>query len=118
MEFNLIDKYAIDQGATWRQPFALVDKNGAVVSLVGATARMVIRYTLEGPVVVTLTSSPAAGLVVNGAAGTITATIDNSVTETLVAGRFVYAVDVTYADGEPIREIHGYGHIRRGVIRP
>lgn len=117
MEFNLIDKYAIDQGATWRQPFALVDKNGAVVSLVGASARMVIRYTLEGAVVLTLTS-PSSGLVVDGAAGTITATIDNSVTETLVAGRFVYAVDVTYADGEPIREIRGYGEIRRGVIRP
>jgi hypothetical protein len=118
MEFNLIDKHAIVQHALWRVPFALVDKNGNPVSLVGASATMVIRYELEGAAVVTLTSSPAAGLVINGAAGTITATIDDAVTGTMTVGRFVYAVQVTYTAGEPIEEIRGYGHIRRGVIRP
>jgi hypothetical protein len=117
MEFNLIDKYAIVQHALWRVPFALVDKNGNPVSLVGATATMVIRYELEGAAVVTLTS-PSGGLVIDGAAGTITATIDDAVTGTMTVGRFVYAVQVTYTAGEPIEEIRGYGHIRRGLIRP
>lgn len=118
MEFNLIDKHAIVQHTTWRVPFELIDRNGNPVSLVGATAKMVIRYTLEGAAVLTLTSSPAAGLVIDGAAGKITATIDDAVTATLTAGRFQYGIDVTYADGEPIAEVRGYGNIRRGVTRP
>jgi hypothetical protein len=79
-------RVVIEQGATWTRTFTYKDTNGALVDLTGYEARMQVRSTYDASsALISLTSDPAAGIVMGGALGTIVCTIADTVTAALTA---------------------------------
>jgi hypothetical protein len=88
----------IDQGSTFATDLTLTDENGDVMNLNGYTANSQIRkwYTSSNPAAVFGTS-------INLASGVITLTLSTNETSNLVAGRYVYDVEIT--DGSDVSRI-------------
>lgn len=76
----------IFRGATYRRTVTWKDSNKVPIDLTGYTATLVIRRRVDSTVVVTLTSSPPAGLTLGGVAGTIAIKIGATQTMTLAIG--------------------------------
>jgi hypothetical protein len=66
------DPFEIYQGAQRTFTWTLTDNNDVAFDLTGYTAKLEIRTNPGGNLISTLTSSPAAGLTINAAAGQIT----------------------------------------------
>ena len=79
----------IDQGSTFNTDLTLLDENGNGVYLVGYTANSQIRkwYTSENPAATFTTS-------INTISSVITLTLTPEETANLVAGRYVYDVEI------------------------
>jgi hypothetical protein len=79
----------IDQGSTFSVTFDLTDENGDPLNLVGYTANAQLRkhYSSTNSVVFTCTSS--------GANGNVTLSLTANQTNTIIAGRYVYDVELT-----------------------
>jgi len=79
----------IDQGATFSADLSLTDDNGDVMNLNGYTANSQMRkwYTSSNSVAFTTD--------INVTAGSITLSLTATQTSNLVAGRYVYDVEVT-----------------------
>lgn len=88
----------IDQGATFSVDFNLIDETGDHISLQGYTARSQIRkwYTSLSPAATFHTS-------INYNTGVLTLTLTDEQTSAIVAGRYVY--DVELDDGEEVSRI-------------
>lgn len=80
----------IDQGSTFATDLTLTDENGDVMSLIGYTAVSQIRkwYTSTSPAATFDTS-------INTDTGQITLSLSHTQTSNLVAGRYVYDVEIT-----------------------
>lgn len=79
----------IDQGATFSADLSLKDDNGDVMNLNGYTANSQMRKWY------TSSNCTAFTTVINVAAGSITLSLTANQTSNLVAGRYVYDVEVT-----------------------
>lgn len=79
----------IDQGTTFSADLALTDDNGDVLNMFGYTANSQMRkwYTSSNPSATFVTS-------INVDTGTISLSLDSSNTSSLVAGRYVYDVEI------------------------
>jgi hypothetical protein len=79
----------IDQGSTYSVNLDLTDENGDVINLTGYTANSQIRkwYTSSTPAAVFTTA-------VNAASGELTLSLTANQTSNLVAGRYVYDVEL------------------------
>jgi hypothetical protein len=99
----------VDQGATFSLVVTWKNPNGTPIDLTGYTARMQARakYDSPNPPLFSLTSTPAAGLVLGGVAGTVTITIDAATTAGLVPGQYVYDLEVVSSGGIVTRLIEG-----------
>ena len=107
----------IEQGATFSLVITYKD-NDTPVSLVGYTARMQVRSTMESAtVLIELTTGADARIVLGGAAGTITMTISATDTAALTAGRAVYDLELISGGGVVTRLIQGVCTISRNVTR-
>ena len=102
----------IDQGATYATKLVLNDANGAPVDLTGYSASSQIRkhYTSSNSVsfTVTMPTPEAGGVVLSMSANT---------TANLVAGRYVYDVELTDTAGRISRIIEGIITVSPNVTR-
>ena len=99
----ILSNLSIDQGADYSAEVVVEDAAGNVANLTG--------YTVAGQIRKSYTSSTAINFgatVSNAAAGEITITLANSVTNGMKAGRYVYDVEITKtSSGEKTRVIEG-----------
>jgi hypothetical protein len=117
-KYPLTGDYQIVTHTKWTVEFNYVDSNGAIRSLVGFNATLQARgETEDAGTLFTLTSSPAAGLVVDGAAGKVTATLTKAQTAALEPQLFNYSLLIDDGTG-PIPMIPpDVGVIVRGVVQ-
>jgi hypothetical protein len=82
--------------------------DGSAVNLANYTAAMQVKssYT-SNTAILTLTSTPAAGITLGGAAGTITLTISAADTADLAVGTYVYDLELTSDDDTVTRLLEG-----------
>jgi hypothetical protein len=100
-------RLTIEQGATWEVVLTW-GIDGAPVNLSGYSARMQARETHEATTtVLSLTSSPAAGITLGGALGTITLAMTATQTAALAAGKYVYDLELVSTNGEVTRLVEG-----------
>ena len=109
----VLSNLSIDQGSDFSAEIIVEDSNGDVANLTGFTGAGQIRKTYS--------SSTATNFVVvitNAAAGLLTLTLSNTVTNAMKAGRFVYDVEITEtANGEKTRVVEGQVTINPGVTQ-
>lgn len=109
----------IEQGATFARTVQWLQADGVTpVSLTGYVARMQIRrgYT-SATTLISLTSSPAAGLVITAATGTVAITITDEQTATLPAGSAVFDLELESGGGVVYRLLEGKATITPEVTR-
>lgn len=104
-----IHNIKVEQGATFSQTFTWkISANP--VDLTGYTARLKVRDTARRPSaaneMISLTS-PSGGIVLGGAAGTIAVTISASSTASLLAGKYVYDLELVASNTTVTRLIKG-----------
>ena len=100
----------IDQGATFSTDLTLTDENGDMLILSGYTANSQLRKWY------TSTSYVAFTTAVNTDIGVITLSLTDSQTANLVAGRYVY--DVEISDGSTVsRVVEGIITVTPNVTR-
>lgn len=101
----------IDQGATFNTVITLTDSDGNPIPLTGYTgaAQMRKHYT----------SSTAHNFTValGGDAGTITLGMSANVTANVVAGRYLYDVEITDTDGLVSRVFEGIVTVNPNITR-
>jgi hypothetical protein len=109
----ILSNLSIDQGADYSAEVVVEDAAGNVANLTG--------YTVAGQIRKSYTSSTAINFgatVSNAAAGEITITLANSVTNGMKAGRYVYDVEITKtSSGEKTRVIEGQVTVTPGVTQ-
>ena len=106
----------IEQGATYSQVITYKE-TGAAISLVGYTARMQVRATLESAEALIELTTGNGRIALGGAAGTITLTISATDTAALTAGRGVYDLELVSGSGIVTRLLQGVATISRNVTR-
>jgi hypothetical protein len=101
----------IDQGSTFSADLTLTDENGDMILLWSYTANSQMRkwYTSANPAAIFTTS-------INSESGTITLSLTANQTSNLVAGRYVYDVEIN--DGvETSRIVEGIVTVTPQVTR-
>jgi hypothetical protein len=104
----------IDQGATYSQVFTWKDSNGAAISLVGWTARMQVRRRVPSTGTLADLTTENGGIVLGGAAGTVTVSIAATATDDLPAGEHVY--DLELVNGSTVERLVMGAFIVRGEV--
>jgi hypothetical protein len=109
----------IEQGATFTRTVQWFQADGVTpVNLAGYSARMMIRPSHpSATVLVSLTSTPAAGLVITDATGVVAITITDEQTAALEAGSAVYDLELESSGGQVTRLIEGDVTITPEVTR-
>tara|TARA_B110000902_G_C14101596_1_gene510875 strand:+ start:418 stop:753 length:336 start_codon:yes stop_codon:yes gene_type:complete len=102
----------IDQGANFSTTISLTDSNGQVLTLTGYSAIGQIRKTYSSSSI-----KATFGTVLSASSGQITLTLDDSVTEAMESGRYVYDVLITDSSGEKTRILEGQATITPSVSR-
>jgi hypothetical protein len=104
-----IHNIKVEQGATFSQTFTW-KINSNPVDLTGYTARMKARDTTRRASavneIISLTS-PSGGIVLGGAAGTIAVTISASATASMLAGKYIYDLELVAPNTTVTRLIKG-----------
>ena len=107
----VLSNLSVDQGSDFSAEVVVEDSSGDVANLTG--------YTGAGQIRKTYTSSTAVAFgvtVTNAAAGLLTLTLTNAVTNAMKSGRFVYDVEITKtSNGEKTRVVEGQLIINPGV---
>lgn len=108
-----IHKIDAEKGATFSRSFTWkIDSN--VVNLTGYSARMKVRDPKRAPSVnqiISLTSATGGGITLGGSAGTITLTIAATIMDNIVAGKYVYDLELEAPDGVVTRLLKGQFNI-------
>lgn len=108
----------IDQGSTWFINFLYKDTNGNAVNLTGYTAALQIRETYASTTtLLSLTSSPAAGITITAGTGTIAVTATAVQTAAIPTGVYVYDCEITDGTGVVTRIVQGDAYISPEVTR-
>lgn len=113
-------KYKIEivQGATLRDTVTWkVGEPSAPVDLTGATARMQVRDKLSSPAVLLELTSDNGGIVLGGAAGTVTLYMDDAATAAITWSAGVYDLEVVLAGGDVRRLLAGAAVVLPEVTR-
>lgn len=85
----------IDQGATWDITFTYKNSSGGAIDLSTYSAALQLRTSYDAQSPSLSLSSPSAGIVLGGIAGTIKVTASAELTAGLTAGEYVYDLEVT-----------------------
>jgi hypothetical protein len=101
----------VDQGSTFETTVNLTDDNGDLVDLTG--------YTSSGQIRKHYTSSNSVSIVVTlgGSEGTVTLGLSANTSANLVAGRYVYDVELTSPSGDVTRIFEGILTVTPQVTR-
>ena len=107
----VLSNLSIDQGSDFSAEIIVEDSSGDVANLTGFTGAGQIRKTYSSS-----TATNFVVVVTNAAAGLLTLTLSNTVTNGMKAGRYVYDVEITKtANGEKTRVVEGQVTINPGV---
>lgn len=103
----MANKYAmnVDQGSTWNVQITIAT-NAVAWDLTGYTARMKVRPTVDSATV-TLSLTDTDGITLGGAAGTVVLNRSATVTAALVAGSYVYDLELVSGGGVVTRILQG-----------
>ena len=102
----------IDQGATFSTTLNLTDENGDILTLNGFTANSQMRKWYSSSNAITFNTA------INVDSGTITLELDSGVTANIVAGRYVYDVEITDAYTNAVsRVVEGIVTVTPNVTR-
>ena len=101
----------IDQGTTYETVLTLTDEDGNVLDLTDATAASQIRKSYSSSLAAEFTTS------INVSAGEITLTLTADQTGSIVAGRYVYDVELTDAENKITRIVEGIVTVNPQVTR-
>jgi hypothetical protein len=108
----------IDQGSTWFINFLYKDTSGNPVDLTGYTAALQIRETYASTTtLLSLTSSPAAGITITPLTGTIAVTATAAQTGAIATGVYVYDCEITDGAGVVTRIVQGEVFLSPEVTR-
>lgn len=103
------------QGATYSETFT-IKINDVAVNLTGYTAAMQVRRSHEDTTAI-LTLTSGSGITLGGAAGTITLTIAYADTEDLIAGQYLYDLEITSSGGTKDRLLQGTFTVSSEITR-
>jgi hypothetical protein len=99
-------------GEDFAEVFNLQNDDGSPVNLTGYTARMQVRRTHKATTPALSLTSPDAGLVINGAAGTITVSVSNAQTSALCLDndrtQYVYDLEIESGAGLVTKVSRGF----------
>lgn len=101
----------IDQGTDFTTSVNLTDNNGAQLNLTGMTAASQIRKTHSSSNATNFTTALANNT------GTLTLSLNNSVTSSMSAGRYVYDVELTDSSNVVSRILEGIVTVTPEVTR-
>lgn len=105
-----------EQGATFARTVTWRDALAVPITLVGYTARMQVRKSLDADsAVLTLTS--VAGITLGGAAGTIALEVAAAKMSQILAGTYYYDLELTSSTGKVTRLLQGKFTVTREVTR-
>lgn len=108
----------IEQGANFSLPLTWKDENGTPINLTGYFARMQIRQDYDADeAILSLDSTVGGGIVLGGAFGTITISIDAGATADLAQTDAVYDLELESVSGIVTRLVQGRVFISREVTR-
>lgn len=98
----------LEQGSTYSTVFTYTDSDGDAVNISGFTARMQVRsvYSVAGPAI-SLTTSGGGGIVLGGAAGTVTVTVSDAVSAKIIPKNYVYDIELVSSGGVVTKLIRG-----------
>jgi hypothetical protein len=89
--------YEVYQGDTWLPGTITAKLSGTPIDFTGYTAKMEIRHAISREIVLTLTSTPAAGITISSV-GVITLSMTAAQTSALL-GEYSYDLQITYPSG-------------------
>jgi len=101
----------IDQGTTFSTVITLADENGDAIDLTGYSANSQIRKHYSS------SNSQSFSVSLGGAQGTVTLSLTSTQTSNLVAGRYVYDVEVTSSSNVISRIVEGIVTVTPEVTR-
>ena len=114
VQYNVV----IDQGANWFINFLYKDTSGNAVNLTGYTAALQIRESYSATTtLLSLTSSPAAGITITAGTGTIAIAATAAQTGAITASTYVYDCEITDGTGVVTRIVQGAATISPQVTR-
>lgn len=90
-EYNI----TVKKGTTFQLPIIYQDSNGAPINLTGYTARLQVR-PYEGGLLVTELNTTNGQITINGATGTLTLSMSQTVTAALPTGQYQYDLYVYF----------------------
>lgn len=101
----------IDQGTTFSTVITLADENGDAINLAGYSANSQIRKHYSS------SNSQSFSVSLGGTQGTVTLSLTSTQTSNLVAGRYVYDVEVTSTSNVVSRIVEGIVTVTPEVTR-
>lgn len=106
-KYDFTDDQAILKGATFTKTFLWRDGLGALISLVGRTARMHIRASVNAPTIIIELTTENQRITLGGAAATVRLDLTAEQTAAITAKRGVYDLEIAAPDGSVVRFIEG-----------
>jgi hypothetical protein len=101
----------IDQGATYEVVLILTDENGDVLDLSNTTAASQIRKSYSSSLAAQFTTS------INALSGEVTLALTANQTGNLVAGRYLYDIELTDAANSVARIVEGIVTVNPQITR-
>ena len=108
----IVSNLTVDQGSTFSASIDITDTENNILVLTGYTVAGQIRKTYDSSTAVSFTAS-----VSNASTGEVTISLTPVQTNALVAGRYVYDVEITSAGGTVTRVIEGQLEVTPGVTQ-
>jgi len=108
----IVSNLTVDQGSTFSASIDITDTEDNVLVLTGYTVAGQIRKTYDSSTAVSFSAS-----VSNASTGEVTISLTPAQTNALVAGRYVYDVEITSAGGTVTRVIEGQLEVTPGVTQ-
>lgn len=96
-----------EQGATFQQQLVYRDSSNALVNLTGFTARMQVRATIDDTAVTLSLTTENGRIALGGALGTVTLTVSATDMAAVVAGQYVYDLELVSSGGIVTRLMQG-----------
>ena len=108
----IVSNLTVDQGSTFSASIDITDTEDNILVLTGYTVAGQVRKTYDSSTAVSFTAS-----VSDAATGEVTISLTPAQTNALVAGRYVYDVEITSAGGTVTRVIEGQLEVTPGVTQ-
>ena len=108
----IVSNLTIDQGSTFQATIDVTDVEDNILVLTGYTVAAQLRKTYDSN-----TATNFTGSVSNAALGQVTVSLTSTQTNALVAGRYVYDVEITSAGGTVTRVVEGQLEVTPGVTQ-